>query len=295
MHVTTIGQMTSLQSNIEASLADLNKTQQEIATGKKLNVASDDPSGSSRLLAYNASLTDNTQFQSDTNSAKTILSATDSSLNDLSTAIIAARQIASQGANSTQTTGSQSALIAQVDQLITGIINTANQNIGGKYIFSGTMTHTPPYVDNPAAHSAPAIYQGNAGSVTATIGTGNVMQLNTPGSAVFDPVLQSLNTLKADLTANNITAISNDITSLDANLSTVSSARSIVGAKLNEVSSVQQNLARAKGEYQSAISNIQDVDLAQAYVQLQSDTNVYQASLAATARAFQYNLTDFLK
>ena len=39
---------------------------------------------------------------------------------------------------------------------------------------------------------------------------------------------------------------------------------------------------------------IEDVDLATAYVQLQSATNIYQASLSTTAKAFQYSLADFL-
>ena len=43
------------------------------------------------------------------------------------------------------------------------------------------------------------------------------------------------------------------------------------------------------------LSSIEDADIAQVMVQLQSQQVAYQAALAATARAIQPSLTDFLK
>ncbi|MDQ2686656.1 MAG: flagellar biosynthesis protein FlgL, partial [Armatimonadota bacterium] len=72
------------------------------------------------------------------------------------------------------------------------------------------------------------------------------------------------------------------------------STRATVGAKMNEVDSTKQRLTRAQGDYQNAVSNVEDVDLATAYVQLQSAQNVYQASLVTTSKAFQHSLSDYL-
>ena len=43
------------------------------------------------------------------------------------------------------------------------------------------------------------------------------------------------------------------------------------------------------------LSSIEDADIAQVMVQLQAQQVAYQAALAATARAIQPSLTDFLK
>jgi len=81
---------------------------------------------------------------------------------------------------------------------------------------------------------------------------------------------------------------------VDAQVTAVSSVRASAGAKLNDVTLLKQNLTRAQGEYQASDDNIESVDLAQAYVQLQSAQNVYQASLVTTSKAFQYSLASYL-
>ena len=287
MRITNSLQYTMLQSNIETGLDNLNTVQGQISTGKKLTTFSDDPAGASKSLALRSAEGDNTQYQRDADQAKSILSAGDSALGDAATLIRSARQIAVQGANSDQSPASFAALSDQVDGIITQLTQAANTNVAGKYVFGGTNTKTPPY-------DSAQTYQGNSGAVTATIGPNYQITLNAPGSAAFGPAFTALQTLKTDLTGGNVSAISNDLGQIDTSLSTISAAQATIGAKTNAVAAVQSNLQRAQTSYQDAVSNIEDVDLATAYVQLQSAQNVYQASLATTAKAFQYSLADFL-
>ena len=93
------------------------------------------------------------------------------------------------------------------------------------------MTRTAPYkFVNPT--DATPTYQGDEGAVTATIGPDS-LTLNTPGSnqQLFNSVFNTLKTLKTDLTnaaggaAGSITAISNNVGSLDTNLNGMSTAR----------------------------------------------------------------------
>lgn len=295
MRVTNSMLTQSLQANLDKALSNYNDTQQEISTGKKLNLPSDDPAGAAQAILIRQSLVDNNQYQRDTTQAKSFLSATDTAYNSVENIISAARQIASQGANSTQTTDSYNSMVEQVDGLVTSLINVANSDIHGKYLFSGTKTQTPPYVDNAAAHATQPTYQGDTGSIISKVSSGTTITLNTPGSTVFDPIFTTLRNLKANLTAQNISAISADITSLDNNLGVVTTAHAQVGAQLNQVQNIQQQLSKENLQYQDSLSNIEDVDLSQAYVQLQSDQNVYQASLVTTARAFQQSLVDYMK
>ena len=292
MRITNNLTTSMLMGNIETGLDSLNTVQQEIATGKQLNLPSDNPAGAAQTLSMRASLVDNTQYQSDASDASSFLKLTDSSLTDVSSVINNAIQAASQGANSSQSTESQTALASQVSGMITQLTNIANTDYHGKYLFSGTMTNTAPF-KSPTVDPANA-YQGNTGSVTSTIGPNNVMTINTPGSTVFSPLFSTLNALQANLTSGNIDAISANITDLQNSLNTVTSTQATVGAKTNELTTVTQNLARAANDYQAGISNIEDVDLASAYVQLQSSQNVYQASLVATQGAYKYSLADYL-
>ncbi len=288
MRITDSLKYDMLSQNVSDSLSNLNVVQQQISTGKKLTSFADDPAGASQSLALRSALADNTQYQRDAGQAGSFLSATEGALSSATTILQSARQIAVQGANSDQTTDSFAALSNQVDGLTAQLTQVANTDLHGKYLFGGTNTTVPPY-------DASQNYTGNGGAVTATIGPNYPIQLNTPGSTAFGPAFTALKTLKADLTAGNVSAISSDIATVDAGLTALSTAQAATGAKMNEVTAVTQRLTRAQGELNDGVSKIEDVDLATAYVQLQSAQNVYQASLATTAKAFQYSLSDFLR
>lgn len=287
MRITESLRYGSLQNNIANSLDALNTVQGQIATGKKLTQFSDDAAGASHSLIVRAALDDNKQYQRDVTQATSFLSASDSALSSASDLLRSARQTAVQGANSELTPDDYAALSSQVDGIVQQLTQAANSDIHGKYLFGGTATKTPPF-------DASQNYSGNTGAVTSTLGPNYQITLNSSGTAAFGPAFDALKSLKTDLASGDATAISADIAKLDAGISNISAQRSGVGAKLNEVSGVQSRLKRAEGDYGNTISGIEDVDLATAYVQLQSATNVYQASLSTTAKAFQYSLADFL-
>lgn len=295
MRVTDSQRTESLQRNISTGLDSLNTIQQQIATGKRLNSMSDDPTGGSQALFMRAALVDNAQYQRNSDEAKTFLGSSDSALSSANDLMQQARQIALQGANGTQTPDSLSSLASQVDGIIRQMTQVANSDVHGKYLFSGTQTRTSPFADATPADGDPTpTYMGDTGAVTATLGKNNSMTLNTSGSDTFGNSFAALQSLRTHLLSGDQTAVSNDITSVDAGLTTLNSTRATVGAKMNEVDSTKQRLTRAQGDYQDAVSNVEDVDLATAYVQLQSAQNVYQASLVTTAKAFEHSLTDYL-
>lgn len=287
MRITDSLRYGGLQNNIETSLNNLNTVQTQISTGKKLTAYSDDPAGASQSVALHSALIDNTQYSRDADSAKAYLSATDSALSSATTLIQNGRVIAVQAANSDQSPASFAALSSQVDGLVSQLTQVANSDLHGKYLFAGTNTKKAPY-------DAAQTYTGNTNSVGATLGPNYTMALSTPGSTAFGPAFTALKSLKTDLASGNVSAISSDIAGADAALAAISTARATTGSKIVEVDSVTQRLARSAGEYNDAVSKIEDVDLATAFVQLQSAQNIYQASLSTTAKAFQYSLADFL-
>ena len=406
MRVTDSMRTTFWQSNIDSNLTNLTSVQRELATGKQINQPSDDPAGAAEAMAIGQSMVENNQYQRNVTAAQSTLSATSGALSSVSNILLTARQIASQGANSTDTSN-YTALASQIDALTNQLISVSNTSIGGKYIFSGTQTDKPPYTNYPVpsstpvaadnnstlgsfapgnyyvsysftyanggespvtsatqvtvatnndsidlsnvaalpagatgvnvyvgtsstnmtlaqnfatagpftvttapvpaaapAPSAPIVtYSGNSGTTQATIGPNTTVQTNTPGNTIFNPIFQMLGTLKQSLlnaaatppVSGALDAISATITTIDTNSSNVVSTNSTVGAKINMLKTTSQQITTQTTQYTQSLSNIQDVDLASAYVQLQSDQNVYQASLAATAKAFQYNLVNYLQ
>ncbi len=287
MRITDSLRYQNLSANIDTDLQSLNKVQSEVSSGKQLQTFSDNPAGASQSLVLRSALGDNAQYQRNAASASTFLSATQGALSTATSVVESARQIAVAGANSTQTPDSLAALGDQVDGIVQQLTQAANTQAQGRYIFGGTNTTTAPY-------DAAQTYQGNTQALSATLGPGQSLQINTPGSTAFGPAFTALQSLKTDLAAGNSSAVSGDIGKVDTALSALNVASATAGAKANQATAATEQLTRAQSDYQSSISGIEGVDLAQAAVQLQTDQNVYQASLEATSKAFQYSLADFL-
>lgn len=287
MRITTSLQYQNLSSNIESSLETLNTTQSQISSGKKLQTFSDDAAGASQALVLRSALGDNAQYQRDASAATSFLTASEGALSSATSVLQSVRQIAVAGANSTETPDSLTALGDQVDGAIQQLTQAANTQSGGRYLFGGTKTTTPPY-------DAAQTFQGNSGAINSTLGPNASIQINTDGAAAFGPAFTALQNLKTHLAAGDATAISGDIGAVDTALSALNTASATAGAKANQATAATQQLTRAQSDYQTSLSGIEDVDLASAYVQLQSATNVYQASLSVTAKAFQYSLSDYL-
>jgi flagellar hook-associated protein 3 FlgL len=81
---------------------------------------------------------------------------------------------------------------------------------------------------------------------------------------------------------------------LDAVTEQIKTAQADVGARYNRVESTMTRLSDATLSNQNALSDIENVDLPQATMDLQMQQVAYQASLGATARVIQPSLLDFL-
>jgi flagellar hook-associated protein 3 FlgL len=68
-----------------------------------------------------------------------------------------------------------------------------------------------------------------------------------------------------------------------------------VGSQFLRVQTMQSQSTSNGLTMKQNLSSTEDADIAQVMVQLQSQQVAYQAALAATARAIQPSLTDFLK
>jgi flagellar hook-associated protein 3 FlgL len=82
---------------------------------------------------------------------------------------------------------------------------------------------------------------------------------------------------------------------LDKATETVNSTLSDVGARYNRVTQMKQSAEDRLMSVSSQLSDIEDVDLPKAIMELQLQQTSYQAALAATAKVIQPSLIDFLR
>jgi len=72
-------------------------------------------------------------------------------------------------------------------------------------------------------------------------------------------------------------------------------AQATVGSRVNRVESARDALASSALSNTRSLSDVENVDVAAAIVDLQMQEVAYQAALGATARVLQPTLLDFLR
>jgi flagellar hook-associated protein 3 FlgL len=118
------------------------------------------------------------------------------------------------------------------------------------------------------------------------------------GDAVFGAAGNDLFTTLAQISQalqTDPTQLGTLQTQLGAQTTQVQNELAQVGSRFLRVQTMQSQNSSDGLTMKQNLSSIEDADVAQVMVQLQAQQVAYQAALAATARAIQPSLADFLK
>ena len=164
--------------NLTQNINRLFKLQNEMSTSKRINRASDDPVGTIKDLSYRVKLAELAQFKSNISSGKTWLESTDTALNDINASVSDARTIAVDMSNDTYDAAARAAAANEVQSQLDKLLSAGNEQLQGKFIFSGYKTTTKPF----QLSAAGLVYKGDSGVIEYSIDSQAKVQVNTIGS-----------------------------------------------------------------------------------------------------------------
>lgn len=288
--------------------AALAKYQDQISSGLRVKLPSDDPSqfpalthakaASLRLATYSQTITD----------ATTDLNASVDALQEVNAVLVRAKEIALEGANSTtEPQGGYEALAREVDSLIDRALRAGNTRQDGKYLFAGTATSTPPFrvaTTDPSGRPATIAYDGSADRSRVLVGHGETIEVRYPGDGIFQQsgtdVFAALIGLRDDLRSTLTGGAKGQ--ALTTRLGQVDAARDAIGEVIGEQASslaildtLQNRVRDLKLDADIRAVEIEGTDYAYAMVRMQSQDTALQATLAVSARLLQPTLLDFLR
>jgi flagellar hook-associated protein 3 FlgL len=308
--------VTNLDPSSAIYVANLNRIEQALATaneqissGRKINVASDAPDEIGPLLQLRADLQHNTQIQSNLTLAKTDATAADNALNGAAQLMDNAVQLAAQGANSTQTADTRSALAQQVQALQEQMVAYSQTQVEGRYIFSGDSDQSPAYqvdlnaakgvdqlssaaatqrIENPAGGSFAASKTAQQIFDTTTIdGNGNVIPAP-------DNVFNALNTLRLALLANDQQAITSSTDLLHQAADQLDSMDSFYGTVENRIDDASSFAGNYDTQLQTQISGKEDTDIPTAAMEMTQANTQLQAAFTIEGKMPQTTLFSYL-
>lgn len=285
-------------SGMQSAMNRVAKAQEQLTTGRLINRPSDDPTGATTAMRIRSSLASQQQFVRNADDAVGWLNQTDGTLATMGDQITRARDIALQGAN-TGAMGQQAreALATEVDQIRAGLISSANAQYLDRPIFGGITAGAKAY--NPDGSLADPAVIGTGGGVVRSVAEGSRVRIDVEGPDVFgaspNSIFDRLEALSVALRTNDSAGISSAVDSLKGDADRIANVRSDIGARTVRVETARSVANDATLTLKNALSEVENVDLAKATIELGLQQVAYQAALGATSKVLQPSLLDYLR
>jgi flagellar hook-associated protein 3 FlgL len=134
------------QSQISRTQSQLVRTQNELSTGKRITVASDDPGDAAVVQQLQKTLEQRDAYLTNLGRAQSQLGEVDSTMSDLSDLLDEAKTIASANVGSDVTPDQREGAAAIIQRLYSEAVSVANRQFEGVYIFGGDRSTVQPFV-----------------------------------------------------------------------------------------------------------------------------------------------------
>ncbi|MDI6813085.1 MAG: flagellar hook-associated protein FlgL [Desulfitobacteriaceae bacterium] len=309
MRITNNMLSQNLLRNLEAAQGRMDDLQNQMSSGHRITKPSDDPVGIENALRLKSSISMVEQWKNNADEALAYMDSTDTILGDMTSMLQRVRELAIQGANDSLSAEDKKKVAMEVDQLTEQLRAMANSKIGSKYVFAGTKTDTPPLdplsEPIPSPPPAPTAWAGNDKNVTFEVGNNLKLPISVKGTELFQVTIsgttasvgmfQSLYDLSTALRADKAQDVANTVADIQAHIDNVLSLRADLGARVNRMTAIREQLDSTSVNLKQNLSDIQDADMAKTIVDFKNQENVFRAALSVGAQIIQPSLVDFMK
>ena len=281
--------------NLNTSYNKMSKLQEQMNSGSLINRPSDDPVIAVKGMGYRVDLDKIEQYQRNINEANTWIDTTDEALDQVGTSLIRVQELVTQAANDSNTAEDRQKIQVEVDQIQQQLRDLANTKIGENYIFSGTNTNSPLFLN--ASSNTMSNGTGLNKTVELNVFDGISMQVNINGQNLFkgiDDMMQKVSdTLKNSASTGE--KIGNLLGDIQGQSSVVLEQRAIVGARQNRMELMGNRLSLQEINVTKQLSLNEDTDYSKAITEMTTAESIHQASLSVGAKIIQQTLVDFIR
>lgn len=310
MRVTSGNMMSSYLNDIQKNLQGMNKLNNQLNTGNQINKVSDDPLKAVKIMNLNNEISDIERYNSNADEISSWLDMTDSALDTIGTLTSEIKTLLTSVSGAFGKDEIK-AVFTEINGKIEQMGEAFNTSYGGKYIFGGSITDEPPVkvrvnetdgsvslvfrrVDNTGA---PDKALSDKLNVSVSNGINFEYNLNASELSQSGKIFGMLTKVSSSVSGEtvNFEEIGELSKELDSYLSDILNNRSIVGSRSNTIQTIKDINDDNKIEMKGVLSNIQDVDVAEKFIELKSAEMVYMASLQVTTKIFNNTILDYLR
>jgi len=282
------------------------KSQAQIATGKKILNPSDAPDQAAMMARIKATIARHDNYSKALDTVQARLDLESTTLTSASDVLVRIKELAVQVNNGSQGAVSRAAIATEMQGLRDQLLSLANsRDTTGNYIFAGSKVGTPAF---QADSMDKVSYQGDQTRMNIAVGDQRQLPLNRPGTNAFVRVVrtdadgasegvgffQSLDDLITAVEDNNKTSMQRGLTEMDALHSGVVLAQADSGTSMKVVEQQGIMLDDTKITLKTALSKVEDLDMATAITQMQKQMVSLEAAQASFAKISQLSLFKYI-
>lgn len=293
MRISTSQLYDKIRAAFQRNMFEYVKYQDQLSTGKKINKPSDDPIGSSKIIDYRVNIQHVEQYKKNIDETREFLSFSELALGSVVDNLTRAKELAIQAADDTITSDQRHYMAKEIEEIRRQILNIANSKFKDNYVFSGFKVDTPPF------DAANFNYLGDSGRSYVFLDKTMQMAQNIPGDEIFGSGLSSVfNTLKdlqTGMETDDKSLINNALGMIDSDMSRILNVRADLGAKLNNLESMNSRQEETSLGLKELLSQVEDANIAETVTQLSKAQLALQALRQSSSPVIQQSLLDFLK
>jgi flagellar hook-associated protein 3 FlgL len=292
--------LTNLTAAVDQSASQEQTLTSELSSGLRVASLSDDPVAVAQSTLFGSSIAKADTFVQTASGVSSRLQVADSTLGEVVTQVTSALSIAVSGNNGTLNASNIATIAQQLSGIRDQVLSLANTSYQGQYLFGGSQGSTPPFNLNTATNPATANYTGDNNLQYVETPSGQKIQVNLPGSAVFGAagsgVLGALNKLISDFSGGATTAaLTADTGALTTALGQVSSQRGTLDSSLSRLQSTSTYVQTEESQLTVAQSSLVSADPATVASQLSQAEVQHQALISVINALGTSNLFSLMR
>jgi flagellar hook-associated protein 3 FlgL len=281
---------------IQTANRQLAQAQQQMATGKRVAGAGDDPVAVQQAIGERATLGALDAYKRTNQSAASILATADAVLSGMSDKLTEATVAGLSARGEHVNAAARSAAAERVRSLRASLVGDINTRANGVSLFAGTAADQPAY----ALAGGGWTYQGDTGITGVEVELGRTVAVTFNGRQIAQgadatDVFTVLDDLATAIEAGDGTGIDAGLAALDRAFARTQQAIGALGADQRSSEEASIRLASMRQAANVRRAALEDADLAESTIRLTQAETAYRAALGAVSTAERQSLLDYLR
>ncbi len=304
--------ISNLNQASEAFLANIARVQRtvdeasrQVSSGKRVNVASDDPGNIDTIMQLQTGDAHNQQIQSNLAVVATDANAADTALTSATKLMDRARTLATQASSFTMDASGRQSIAAEVQSLLEQMVTISRTTVQGRYVFGGDADATPPYDLDLTADNGVARLTNAAATRRVEDASGGSFAVSKSAQEIFDlrdsddnlasgNVFAALNSLRNGLLANDVPQITAANSAIQVASDHLNVSQAFYGTVQNRIQDAANYADGYSARLKIELGQKQDADITAAALAITQGNTELQAAFAMQAKMPRTTLFDFM-